>query len=592
MNTIIKVYKKIASFFLDKRTEWVVFLLMIAANATYLLLFRYIPSLDGPQHLYNSNVIVELIKGNDFFKQYFVINNVLVGYWNAHAYMSLLNWIFPSWLCEKIFLITTMLAIPLAFRYLVKSVNPKVNYLSLLILPFLMHSYFFMGYYAFCFAWIFFFLTLGYFIRNYNRLNIKRLAILLALFFLTYLSHLIIYSFVALFIVFFILFRLISELIYNKEKYSVALKKYGIITLKTLLVALPSIIFAIIYTLHVFKLNANINHVEFESPQLFSDFYNLSSLVAFNHNTEGQLNTKLFGFIMGLGVFAIVGIIINKIKKTTQDKKHLNLLLFWGIMSILALTIFFVFPNTFGTGSVSKRMLVFFSFVYISWLAMNRLPGWVQLLAVGVVIWYGVGQTQIRYPYYKNLDTNIRELVYLEDFMEDNSTYTSINCIPMWNNVHFLCYVGSEKKLIYLRSPQNMGHFPVVWNFEEQPNIYMGLYSAGQPGTNWFTGTSDKPIQMIDYIVIHGNWVFDSDPAYNGLRNKVQTYYELVTVSEHGYGALYKFKLDDYLDAKIVSIQQNPGWMKNVEARADRTGMSIHNVLILEALYSYSLSAK
>ncbi|HRW20499.1 MAG TPA: hypothetical protein P5509_00865, partial [Bacteroidales bacterium] len=112
MQQFRRLSKQSFAFLSNKNTELIVFLLLALANGFYLVMYKYIPSLDGPQHLYNSNVIVELVKGNDFFKQFFQINNVLVGYWNAHAVLSLYNFIFPSWLAEKLFLLTTLTLIP------------------------------------------------------------------------------------------------------------------------------------------------------------------------------------------------------------------------------------------------------------------------------------------------------------------------------------------------------------------------------------------------------------------------------------------------------------------------------------------------
>jgi len=589
MQQFRRLSKQSFAFLSNKNTELIVFLLLALANGFYLVMYKYIPSLDGPQHLYNSNVIVELVKGNDFFKQFFQINNVLVGYWNAHAVLSLYNFIFPSWLAEKLFLLTTLTLIPFSFRYLIKIINPNAGYLPILILPFVTNSYFFMGYYAFCFAWIFFFFTIGYFIKNYSEFSkIRKLIILCFLLFLTFLSHMIIFSFTLSVIALYLIYRFICDIIKKETKTKYALLSHVKLATRILISAIPSIIFAIIYSLHVFELNKDLNTSSFASSDLLSQFVNISSLVAFNHKSEGIMNSQLFIFVMALGLISLIFIFINSKKKSLLSKNHVYNIIFWGLLSLLVLILFFVFPNSFGTGSVSKRILVFFYFVFVAWIAMNRLPAIVHLIIIIAVIWYGYNQTVVRHPYYDKIDHLISELVEAEDTMRVNTTFTAINCIPLWNNWHYPCYIGSEKPIVYLKSPQNMGHFPVVWNWEKMPTNYLGLYKSGEAGTSWFNGSINKTIRPIDYVVVYGNWVFNNKAEYKKLKTIIETFYNLVLVSERGTVALYEFKLYDYLEAKIPEIESNEKWMAQIKTKAEIRKLSVENMLLLDAMYYYT----
>ena len=131
-----------------KYEAWVLSLLLLISLLP-LWIFRYVPSLDGPQHLYNANVIIQLLKGSEIFRKFFRINEVVVGYWTGHFALSFFNLFLPAWLAEKIFLTAYVLEVVFSFRYLVRSIDPeRQNLLVYLIFPFVFHSYLLMGYYS------------------------------------------------------------------------------------------------------------------------------------------------------------------------------------------------------------------------------------------------------------------------------------------------------------------------------------------------------------------------------------------------------------------------------------------------------------
>jgi hypothetical protein len=257
VDRINHIFLTLFRFFSNNRNEFFIVLFLSLLNASYLLFYKYFPFLDSPQHLYNTNVIGELVKGNDFFKQYFEINNVLVGYWVAHAILSFMNYFLPAWLANKIFLMIYLVVTPLTFRYLVKSINPNARYMCLLVLPFLHNSFYFMGYYPFLIAWPVAFILIGYILRKYNHIGVKEFFSLTILIFLLYLSHMVVFAFSLAVIFGWFIFDLFWNYFHEKKN-----KKYVFITglkkgLKVLLAALPALIFAAIYVFQVFDLNTS-----------------------------------------------------------------------------------------------------------------------------------------------------------------------------------------------------------------------------------------------------------------------------------------------------------------------------------------------
>ena len=63
--------------FVWKNERWF-FASMLLIGMLQFWIFRYVPSLDGPQHLYNSNVLIQLLKGNEIFSEFFRIKPPIV----------------------------------------------------------------------------------------------------------------------------------------------------------------------------------------------------------------------------------------------------------------------------------------------------------------------------------------------------------------------------------------------------------------------------------------------------------------------------------------------------------------------------------
>ncbi|MEN8231022.1 MAG: hypothetical protein ABFS38_22900, partial [Bacteroidota bacterium] len=163
--------------FLVRNEKWVISLLVIV-SLLQLWLTKYVPSLDGPQHLYNANVIVELLKGDALFSEFFRINEVIVGYWSGHFFLSLFNLFLPAWLAEKFFLTAYIFGMFFSFRYLLRSISPgNQNLLIYLVFPFIFHMYLLLGYYSFSIAAIFYFWAFGYWIRKRDQFRWKEMLI-------------------------------------------------------------------------------------------------------------------------------------------------------------------------------------------------------------------------------------------------------------------------------------------------------------------------------------------------------------------------------------------------------------------------------
>ncbi len=580
-------FRVILHFFRQVKVEFFIVLFLTILNAAYLFLFKYTPSLDGAQHLYNSNVIGQILKGNDFIRSFFEINEVPVGYWTAHTLLSSFNLILPAWLSDKLFLLIYLIATPMLFRYMIRSFNSRALYTTILILPVVYNGYYFMGYYAFIIAWPIVLLLLGYFFRHIKSMQTKHWLVLGLLFLLAFLSHMIVFTFTLAVVFGWLVFDQVFTLIKTRKIHL----KPGITKIfKTLLALLPALVLAVMYVRHVFTLNKGTSLGEVVSKpfsELWQTFTNLSILVGFTHEKEGPWNVFFFWVMASLLLIALVYAIVQKHRNTPESDDKQRYVYFWGLISLVILVFYFVFPNTFGTGNVSNRILVFFLFSCVTFLAIQNYPKWIHILIVVSVIVYSVGMYNVRKLPFEKQNQLIADFMQTQDLMEPNSSYITLRCHEMWNNVHYGCYAGAEKPLVCLNSPQNVGHFPVVWNYDEAPRSYLGVNSPSDIEINWFPGSDEGSIRPIDYVVVYGHYNFLNNEKYSDLKQKTLTFYELVGKTEKNHGAVYKFSLKDYIQKQTKFINSHQEWPEKIKEKAQKRGISLEDMYYVDIMYMH-----
>lgn len=139
----------------------ILFAIACLLNAMPVFLNTFVLSLDGPAHLYNSNLIAELIRGNAVVGEYVSFNTLHFTNWSGHLILTLFNLIAPAWIAQKVFIILLVIAFPVSFAFMVTRLNYKSRYMSFVIFPFTYSIFFFLGFYNFLLAIIFFFLLMA-----------------------------------------------------------------------------------------------------------------------------------------------------------------------------------------------------------------------------------------------------------------------------------------------------------------------------------------------------------------------------------------------------------------------------------------------
>lgn len=565
----------------SKTTEFVIFTLFVLLNATFLTKFTYIHSLDGAQHIYNSMVIAELAKGNELMGVYFSLNPVIVGYWIGPFLLSLFNYLFAANVAMKLLIFVCLAGVAYSFRYLVYSIKKETNYLPLLIIPLAMHAYLLMGYYTFSLAWAFFFLVLGYYIRKRNELRGWALLWMGLLFLLLYLSHLVVFAFALICLVVYILYQFI-ELVVKRNKAEIRTQIFNV--LKLIGVSLPALVLTLIYAMHVFIMNGKMANTDLPTERLFENLVVMRNLIGFDNVYENPLGTIVFFSFVAAMVYLLILFILkrrkgSKILANQNTKGHY----IWLLMSLLILVLYFFMPNTFGTGAMSVRILVWFYFVFVLWISLQKMHWPVVLILLSAMFFTTIERNKIMNGNLEYLNSDVKEITSVGKLMEPNRVYYLLNYSDYWNHLHMGCYAGADIPSMYVLNPQCGGHFPVIWNKKELPYVLLGDKSRHDLKRKWFSADSLHQIQVIDYVVVwgYGSFLYDTSAT----RRQVDKYYSLLGVSEKGNAAIFKFKFRKNLEEGFQKMRTTPEWWAHLNEKATQQGLPVENIMYHDAFY-------
>lgn len=146
---------------------------------------RYLPTVDGASHVYNSWILNALLRGSDGpIADWFTIDWRPHPNWVGHAAMATLMFFVSPIIAEKVFVSGLVLLFLYAMRRYAGS--PFAAFIGV---PFAYNRLFHFGFYNFCFGSALYFLIVAVWWRRRDRPNARTIALVSALLLLCYFSH-------------------------------------------------------------------------------------------------------------------------------------------------------------------------------------------------------------------------------------------------------------------------------------------------------------------------------------------------------------------------------------------------------------------
>ncbi len=509
------------------------FLLVLLANIAGLFFTTYYPTMDGPAHLYNSKVLLEVISGNNILQQFYAINVIPIPNWLSHFVLSLSSTILPAYLAEKVLLVLYVAGMAISFRLLISLLAPDNKGFSLLIFPFLYTFLFYLGFFNYSLSFIFFFLTLWVWIK-YDELGVtlKIKLFLMLLLTLTYLGNILTYGFLGITLACYITceaLRFYSQT--NDIKRSA--KKWWAHTLLLFNVSLPSLICFIIFYV---KTHFFVTDQRLPKDELIKWLLDNRSMIVYDYLKDEMYTKKIF-WIM---VFLILCIAYRRIReyeitnKITFSKSDVILL-----PLVVSLSLYFIIADGSGAGMMSIRYCILISFLTILWLTTQVLPNFSKVLIL-LALFLSAGLHFNHVHVLRDFDAHATAIHQLADLIDEGSVVLPVNHSDNWLEGHFSNYLGVDKPMIILENYEAaVGWFPILWNIDQMPRVLL----AGRDKIEnvlWVSNTAASETKEIDYVMIYGNQIKINETQWLELKSVLDK--SFTKSSSNEFVSLYKRK--------------------------------------------------
>lgn len=518
------------------------FLAVTLLNLIPALGCSFFPTMDGAAHLYNSTIINELIfKNNTQLAEFFTLNRIPVPNWTGHFILSVFNLFFPAVVAEKVLVLFYLIGLPYAFRYLISTISPKTVLLSYFIFPFTYSFLFLLGFYNFSLALVFLFFALGYWIKIQRKdFTAARVFIVFLLMLVTFFSHVFIFASLLFLLTAYTLFTGVFQNL-NEGRSVIS----GLFTkLKTLLFA--SIIPVLLFCWYFFSMQSEASSVSFvNARELVEWLKDIRPIIAYNQDVEEPYTKKIAYAILTLLIIVFYDR-INAVKSTTEPsslkskvittvKTLFHLHDFWLLASCLFLVLYFKLPDTgANAGYISIRLGLLFFLLLIIWLSAQRIPKWLSVVSIAVVLYCNFSLNNYYNSSIKELNKQALSCNEAGNHIVSNSIVLPLNYSDNWLAGHFSNYMGIDKPMIILENYEcGTNYFPVLWNEDSMPNVMMGNVGSAQfPCLQWKSNSHGKTV-LIDYVFVLGDMESKTDSCTQQAVRSIKEQYTLVFSNEH-----------------------------------------------------------
>ncbi|MGB9746106.1 MAG: hypothetical protein ACPLXM_04190, partial [Bacteroidales bacterium] len=441
------------------RLEMVLFIIFCLGNLIPLLFIRWFPSMDGPAHIYSANIVKEILKGNMDIREFFSLS-LLVPNLTGSLLLSLLHFVFPAWLAEKLLIATIVVLLPVSFRYFVYSFRKKPTLLTLTIFPFTWHFLFMIGFYNYSLGLSIVLFTLGYYIRTRGKGAIKDSVLLGCLTLLLAFTH--IFAFVVFGIIWLVL--LLGDLagFLRKDRreglLSELMRRYG----RYLIVVLPGVLFVISYLIGMKEGQVGAGTNRYLSVgEHFRWLWITRPLIIYYLEKE-----SVYGMIIAaiLAIWIVASFFYRS--KKDREKKNKTILRYFLLGgTLLILFFYFVLPDfkAGAGGHLSLRLLIPFYLFLLAWLSTRKLQVWLQASGLTGFLFSTVMLWNVHMPELRKMSLEAESLVEAGKKIPAGMVVLPVNAGNNWLQEHFLNYTGAENPLIILDNTVASGGGIIRW---------------------------------------------------------------------------------------------------------------------------------
>ncbi len=440
--------------------NFLLFLLFVIANASFIFAFRWIPTMDGAAHLYNARLLQQIIfEDNQFLLQFLELNPEPVPNWSGHFILMVLLQIgWPPFLAEKLILLIITCGIPLVFRQVLVQLKAPFLAASYLVVPLIYTFVFALGFYNFYLGIFFLFASLYAWFGFQAKPKIWLAFLFAVAAFGCYFSHIVPFGLLGLVVAIDFVRRPIGYLFHKKTDLSVN-QWVGRKSLGLLLLPLA------VLGYRFFQSRGEIPLMPFSDFSLWKELlFRMEALMMY-----GQLHEKVVEKIIG---FVFLSLLVYGAIHAFRHKKRLRSeILLWGFIAALILIMSLILPNqSSGGGYVTIRLvLLFWFFLMIAigfFVPKDRLAH--SLVAVAALAQLTLVQAHFKAMNWLSAPT--AQMTEAAQTITPHQVIFSSRHSSIWLDGHFSNYLGIFEPVVILENYEaSNDYFPLRW--KQNPEV-------------------------------------------------------------------------------------------------------------------------
>lgn len=395
--------------------------LLVALVVVHLLpiwIVTYLPTQDGPAHLYNSRIFfAHFDRANFQVRQFHNFGYELYPNIATHLLLGAAQQVFPALFSEKLVFSLIVALLPMSMLYLLNSVQRGRGVMCLVGFTFAYHNLLHIGFYNFSLSVSLCFLALGWWWRHRDDLTPLRLGTFYVLALLTHLSHFA--GSMALLLAlavaggWMLLLRLVAPLLHPRSGQVRARLLAALRWASTLgLFLLP--LLALAWDYHFRHYNPDF--VEFRPREFLDEIFWKTLLLMSYSDWHLQLAPYVLWTTAGVAALTLLHRLAAVFRLRLLEEKD-ALLLLAGLFAYL----FFTQPWSRNAGGWVNDRLYLFAFLFL-WLWFGKLHRWLNVPVAVALIGLSLAHTgRIAIDYWR-LQPDLHQLAAATDKIEPHST--------------------------------------------------------------------------------------------------------------------------------------------------------------------------
>lgn len=481
-----------------KRFHLYAFVVLLLLNLLYIWQQTYFLTSDGPTHLYNSKILLDLFKGNqsDLYHRYFNIQLHADPNWFTHLFLAVLQLAFKPLIAEKILLSLIVLLLPLSVLYMVKRFNPDKATAAILVFPLTFHFLLYYGFYNYCLGIAAAFLFVGLWLQLRQRKIALQLICLITAGLLLYATH--------------ILGWLIAGAILFGVFVANARFNYRNLKQLWLPVSLAAVlpIGLSLYFAQTHQQDAQ--HYPQTMSVMWRAFSSLEVLRMFD-----PWEQKVATFFVAFLTLLLLANLYVRIRAGVQLNAEDSLLL----AALILLLLYFIQPAFISMGGFWIGRFSWLPWLLlVAWLATQAYSRVLLTVITTVIVFITIALWWVRYPYQQKLSEAETDYLSAAEIIPSNSTVLPLcfshggmdaNLQPITNDkaffLHAFDYAGTDKTIVNLANFEaTTSWFPVQWKKDCSPfiNIGRGNNIEGSPPDVRLDAMECSPCNIqVNYVI-------------------------------------------------------------------------------------------